>query len=433
MLMKTGFLLSNVRVVEVALAWVGPWAGMLLADLGAEVIKVESITMPDLSRGLASSTSVIRGKSSPHYSLYPDSIPGERFWNRNVYLNMSNFSKYGATIDLTKQKGLQVFMRLIRVSDVLLSNMAVGVAEKLGITYEALSQVNPQIIYLSSTGFGRNGPYAKRVAMGNTIDAAAGFFGLRDYGDGDSTAVSPDTHCDSIAAATNALAILTALYHRQQTGKGMFIDVSMVEASMSHIGEAIMDYTMNRRVQRSTGNRDTSMGPQGCYPCRGEDEWVTLSISSDEEWQRFTEVMGNPQLATDERFSNVPGRLKHQDELDKFIGAWTVQNTKFEVMNLLQGAKIAAGAVLNSADVYNDPHVKERGFWDVIEDPDAGIHTYAGRLWKLEETETPKRRHSPLLGEHNDHVLREIAGLTPDEISELEQEGIIGTVPVEMK
>ena len=428
--MNTGFLLSNVRVIEVGAAWVGPWAGMLLADLGAEVIKVESTTMPDLNRGQSSAVSVIPGKSSPRYPTFPDATLGERFWNRNAYFNKSNFSKYGATLDLTKEKGLQVFMRLVKVSDVFLSNLAVGVAEKLGITYEALSPVNPQIIYLSSTGFGRTGPYARRVAMGNTIDAAAGLFGLRDYGDGDSTAVSGDTHCDSIAAANNALAILTALYYRQKTGEGMFIDVSMVEGSMSHIGEAIMDYAMNHRVQGSTGNRDRSMSPQNCYPCQGEDEWVTLSISSDEEWQWFTEVMGNPQLATDERFSNMPGRLKHQDELDKLIGAWTRQNTKFEVMNLLQGAKIAAGAVLNSADVYNDPHIKERGFWDVIEDPDAGVHTYAGRLWKLEETETPKRRHSPLLGEHNDYVLGQLAGLTPDEIAELEQEGIIGTTPV---
>jgi crotonobetainyl-CoA:carnitine CoA-transferase CaiB-like acyl-CoA transferase len=172
------------------------------------------------------------------------------------------------------------------------------------------------------------------------------------------------------------------------------------------------------------------MSPQGCYPCQEEDEWVTFSISSDEEWQRFAEVMGNPQLARDERFADVLGRLRNQNELDELIAVWTNGHTKYEVMNRLQQADIAAGAVLNNAEAYGDPHLKERGFFDVIEDPDAGVHTYAGRLWKLGETETPKRRHSPLLGEHNDYVLREIAGLTPDEISELEQEGIIGTAPV---
>lgn len=347
--MSKEFLLSNVRVVEVAEGWVGPWAGMLLADLGAEVIKVESITRIDMNRGPGSSPP--SGGPVTFHSTYPDGKLGERFWNRNCQFNACNFNKCDVTLDLTNPKGLQAFMRLVKASDVFLSNMALGVDEKLGITYEALVKVNPQIIYLSAIGYGRAGPYANRVAMGNTIDAAAGLFGLRDYGDGDSTAVSGDAHCDSIAALTNAFAILTALYHRKKTGRGMFIDASMVEPSMLHIGEAIMDYTMNQRVQRSTGNRDMSMSPQNCYPCKGEGEWVTLSISSDEEWQRFTEVMGNPQWAGDERFADVLGRLKNQDELDKLIGAWTIRHTKYEVMNLLHQAGIAAGAVLNNADV----------------------------------------------------------------------------------
>ena len=424
--MHKGFLLSNVRVVEVGSGWVGPWAGLLLADLGAEVIKVESTATIDFNRGVAAPTN---DEASFSYPNYPDGKLGEKPWNRNAYFNASNYSKCSVTLDLTKPKGLQTFMQIVKVSDAFLSNMAAGVDEKLGINYEALVKVNPQIIYLSSTGYGRRGPYARRVAMGNTIDAACGFFGLRDYGDGDSTSVTPDTHCDEVAALTNALSILTALYYRQKTGKGMFIDTSMVEPSMSHIGEAIMDYTMNHRVQHSLGNRDMSM-TQGCYRCQGEDEWVAISISSDEEWQRFTEVAGNPQWVKDERFASMLGRLKNQDELDKLIEAWTIHHTKYEVMNLLQQVDIATGAVLNNADVYNNPHIRERGFWDVIEDPDAGVHTYPGRVWRLNETEAPKRRHSPCLGEHNEYVLREIAGLTSEEVSELKQEGIIGTAPV---
>jgi len=398
--MRQGFLLSNIRVIEVAEGWVGPWAGLLLADLGAEVIKVESINRMDMERGPGASP-IEGGETALFYPSYPDGTLGERSWNRNAYFNACNFNKCGLTLDLTKSKGLEAFMRLVKVSDVFLSNMAVGVDD----------------------------PYAKRVAMGNTIDAASGLFGLRDYGDGDSTAVTPDPHADSIAAVTNVLAIVTALYHRQKTGRGMFIDASMVEPSMSHIGEAIMDYTMNRRVQHSLGNRDMSM-TQGCYRCKGEDEWVTISISSDEEWQRFTEVIGSPAWARDERFASVLGRLKNQDELDKLIEARTIHHTKYEAMNLLQQANIAAGAVLNNAEVYSDPHIRERDFLDVIEDPDAGVHTYAGRLWKLGETEMPKRNHSPCLGEHNEYVLKEIIGLTSDEILELEREGIIGTTPV---
>ena len=427
--MYKGLLLSDIRVVEVADGWVGPWAGMLLTDLGAEVIKVESITRIDMCRG-PGATGPVAGASSQFYSQFPGGKIGDKYWNSSSQFNAGNFSKLGVTLDLTKPKGLKAFMQIAKACDVFLSNLAVGVGEKLGITYETLAKVNPQIIYLSSAGYGRSGPYAKRVAMGNTIDAASGLFGLRNYGDGDSTAVSGTAHCDSIAALTNALAIVTAIHYRQITGKGMYIDISMVEPSMLHIGEAIMDYTMNQRVQQSTGNRDRSISPQGCYRCKGEDQWVTLSVASDEEWQRFTEVTGNPQWAQDKRFSNVLGRLKDQDELDKLIEAWTNEHIKYDVMNLLQQAGIAAGAVLDNGDVYDNVHLKERGFWDVVDDPDAGVHSYPGRLWRLLETEMTARSHSPLLGEHNKYILTQIAGLTSEEITELEQEGIIGTVPV---
>lgn len=428
--MRKGSLLSNLRAIELGDGYVGPWAGLLLADLGVEIIKVESMNRMDMTRGPASLPEPDGDTVLP---MYPNGEPGERPWNRNAQYNACNVGKYGVTLDLAKPKGLQAFMRLVAVSDVFFSNVAAGVAEKLGITYEALAKVNPEMIYLSSVGYGSTGPYADRVAMGNTIDGAAGLFGLRDYGDGDGTAVTPDTHCDTITALSNTLALVMALYHRQTSGKGMYIDASMVEPCMSHIGEAIMDYTMNQSVQRSLGNRDPKMSPQGCYRCEGEDEWVTLSISSDDEWQRLAAVTDNPQWADDERFSRVPDRMSHQTELDELIGAWTAGYTKDDVMNLLQGAGIAAGAVLNNAEVRGDPHLKERGFFDVIEEPEAGLHTCPGRLWKLAETETPERRHAPLLGEHNDYVLGEIAGLTPDEIRELEQEGVIGTTPADIQ
>ncbi|MFC2033642.1 CaiB/BaiF CoA transferase family protein, partial [Chloroflexota bacterium] len=421
--MQKGLLLSGVRIVEVGSGWVGPWAGQLLADLGAELIKVESTTIPDFNRGPG--TAVITDTGGSFFcSNYPDGKMGEKVWNRNSLFNAANFGKCDVTLDLTKTRGLELFMQVIKASDVFFSNMAVGVDKKLGIDYEAMVKVNPEIIYLTSAGFGRTGPYAKRVAMGNTIDAASGFFGLRGYGDGDSTAVTPSTHCDDIAAMTNAFSIVAALYHKKKTGKGMYIDTSMVEPSMLHIGEAIMDYTMNCRVQQSTGNRDVSMSPQGCYRCQGEDEWVTLSIKSDKEWQRFVEAMGNPQWAQDENFSNVLGRLKNQDELDKLIESWTTNRNKHEVMHLLKEAGIAAGAVLDNSEVYNDPHLKERGFWVTVDNPDAGVHTYPGRLWKLEDTEMTGRRRAPTLGEHNNYVLQDILGLTAGEVAVLEQEGI---------
>ncbi|MBI2957634.1 MAG: CoA transferase [Chloroflexi bacterium] len=410
--MHKGNLLANIRAVEIGTGRGGPGAGVLLADLGAQVIKVESITRVDSTRRA--------------HGPVPDS---PRPWNCTPGFMSRNHGKLDVTLDLTKPKGLDAFMRIIKVSDIYLSNMAVGAAEKLGITYKDLSTVNPGIIYLSSTGFGRTGPYARSVAMGNSIDGAAGLFALRDYGDGDGTAVSPSTHCDSIGASTNALAILTALYYRQKTGKGVFIDASMAEPSVCHIGEAVMDYSMNERVWRSLGNRHATRSPQGCYPCQGKDEWVTLSVASDEEWRRLAGIIGDPRLAGDARFNDILSRLKNQDEIDQVIRRWTESRTKSEVTRLLQEAGIAAGPVYNNADVYADPHVREQGYLETVDHPDAGRHLCPGRLWRLERTDVPPRSYAPCLGEHNEYVLREIAGLTAEEISDLETRGIIGTVP----
>ncbi|MBI2858715.1 MAG: CoA transferase [Chloroflexi bacterium] len=426
--MREEFLLSNIRVVEVGEGRVGPWAGLLLADLGAEVIKVESIIRPDMSRGTTKIT--YSEGSTAFFPDYPDGVPGERHWNRNGEFTARNLGKYGITLDLTRPNGLDAFLRLVRSSNVFLSNTAAGVAEKLGIAYEDLIKVNPKIIYLSSTGYGRNGPYSKRVAMGSTIDAAAGLHGLRDYGDGDSTSVSGDTHCDSIGALTNAFAILTAIYRQIKTGQGMFIDVSMAEASMAHIGEAILDYSMNKRVMRSSGNRSRSKSPQGCYRCTGNDQWVTLTICSDEQWRKLVVAIGSPVLAGN-RFSDVRGRLEAQDEIDGVISSWTGARDKSEVMRVLQGLGIAAGAVVDSAGVYNDEHVRQRGFLEAVDQPDVGVRDIPGRLWKLAETKVPARKHAPCLGEHNEYVLKEMAGLSTQEIQQLERERIIGTVPVE--
>jgi benzylsuccinate CoA-transferase BbsF subunit len=429
--MRKGYILSGIRVTEVGEGRVGPWAGLLLADLGAEVIKIESITRPDMTRGVTR-ISFPTGPV-PFYPDYPGGVPGERHWNRSCEFTARNLGKIGVTLDLAKPQGLAVCKRLIKISDVFLSSSAAGVAEKLGLGYEDVAKVNPNIVYLSSTGYGRTGPYASQVAMGSTIDAASGLFGLRDYGDGDATAVSPDTHCDSVGALTNALGMIFSIYHHKKTGKGLFVDVSMAEPAMSHIGEAFLDYSMNHRVWHSLGNRDMTMAPQGCYRCKGQDEWVTLTVASDDEWRRMTEVMGMPRLANDERFVNVLARLKNQDAIDEIITKWTTPQTKFDVQNKLQQAGIAAGAVMNSADIYNDPQAKAREFFDVIDQPEVGVYSLPGRLWKFGQTEVPKRKHAPTLGEHNDFVLKELLGMTAAEVAELDKTHIIGTVPVEEK
>jgi benzylsuccinate CoA-transferase BbsF subunit len=415
-----GLPLSGFRIVEVADAFVGPVTALYLADLGAEVIKVESPRRMDLCRGA--------GTPAWGTAEYPGGEPGERPWHRNSQFITANWGKYDVAIDLAKPNGLEIFYRLIKISDAFVSNFVTGVAEKLKIGYEDLIKINPNIVYLTASTFGAKGPYAKRVGMGNTADAASGILGLRDYGDGDSVDVSYSTHTDLIGAATNAFAILTGLYYRKRTGKGLLIDACTTEASAVHIGEAFIDYSMNKRVQNSLGNRDSSIY-QGCYPCKGDDEWVVLSITSDEEWEKLMIIMGKPPWSKKAEFATMLNRLKNQDKLDPLMMKWTANFAKSDLMKLLLEKDIHAGAVYNNGDVFSDPHIIERQFFQKIRQPDTGdYYEYPGKNWVIEGE--PTRGYAPLFGEHNHYVLSEILGISSEEISNLEQDKIISSIPL---
>jgi benzylsuccinate CoA-transferase BbsF subunit len=190
-----------------------------------------------------------------------------------------------------------------------------------------------------------------------------------------------------------------------------------------------MDYSMNMRIQRAIGNRHPHMAPHGCYRCRGEDSWVTIAVSSDEEWARLCQTMGKPQLADDPRFYNVLGRIRHREDLDAVVNEWTSDKDHYEVFHLLQEAGVAAGPVLTAAELCSDPHLKEREFFEETADPDAGTFSYPSRGFKLSRTPATTRRPAPLLGEHNECVLGKLLGLSEDELTVLEKEGIIGNIP----
>ena len=398
--------LQGVRITEFTSAWAGPYATCLLGFLGAEVIKVESMRRIDHSRVLSFST----GKK---YST-PD---------ESSVFNTLNLNKRSVTLNISKPGAVGVAKRLVALSDVTMENMRPGVMERLGLGYEALRAVRPDLIYLSSSACGQVGPEREYVGYAPTFAALGGISHATGYEDW-----PPSNFMGAIdlrSATTSALAILMALCYRQRTGEGQYIDLASQETIAALTGENLLEYTMNGRVPGRRGNRDDAMAPHNCYRCRGEDRWVSIAVATEEEWQALCGVMGNPELTRDPRFSDDRSRWEHQEELDRIIGEWTRGQDDYDVTQKLQTAGVAAAPSLSSEGLFRDAHLKERGVFTQVEHPVLGKDWVIRPPWRLSATPAGADRRSPLLGEHNDYVFKELLGLPAEEIEKLEQDGSI--------
>lgn len=430
--------LEGIRIVATPLVIAGPYATMLLADMGAEVINVESTKFFSVNtRGIMPRPpeviipTEIKGATATGgrggMGTYFDHRGGEKPWERFCLFHAFNRNKLGCTMDLTDPRGMEVFHRLLKMSDVFLDSNAPAVTEKLNLTYETVKEINPEIIHIRMPALGVTGPHKYCAFFGAQLQALAGHTWLTRYPDLDyGTTQSHLFHADAAAGATAAFALLCALHYRNRSGKGQFIDLSQLETVIPHLGHAMMDYTMNRKVQEPTGNRDPQVAPHGVYRCRGEDRWVVISVSSDDEWDGFCRAMGDPSWCRDEKFSSLETRLTHHDELDTLIEEWTRIHDQYDVMYILQNEGVPAGPVLDARDVTHDPHLVERGFFEVVNHREVGAHRYPGMMFKMGGTPLEIRRPPNCLGEHNDYVFREILGMSEDEIAELEQAQAIG-------
>lgn len=417
--------LNGIRVLDMTVVWAGPYASMLLADMGAEVIRVESLQHLDLStRGLPKvPTSAMEGARG---NYYPNRDPGKRPWNRRAMFTYAGRQKLSMTADLTKPEGKKLFFELASVSDVLLDNNSTHALKSLGITYHALKSARPDIIFMSFPGYGTTGPYADFKGYGANVEAIVGHTWLRGYPDADPSLTYVVYHADAAAGATAAFAVMAALHHRSRTGQGQFIDMSQAENLVHHLSQAVMDYSLNGRVQSSIGNQDPSMAPHGVYKCSGDDNWVAIAVSSDREWATLCRVIGKPAFASDRRFSNILGRHRNQEELSVIIGAWTDQRDQYEVMRLLQEAGIACGPVIHPREVFNDPHLKARRLFELVSERDAGVHLHPGPAFQLSRTPLHIRGPAPCLGQHNEYVYRHLLGLCQAEYERLAKEKHVG-------
>ncbi|HEY48862.1 MAG TPA: CoA transferase [Dehalococcoidia bacterium] len=427
--------LEGVRIVAIPVVFAGPFGTMLLADLGAELILVESVHhfppitrgyMPRPPQGLVPTTGATFGGTGG-IQTYFDHWAGDRPWDRFAMFHALGRNKISCCMDLTRPEGQDVFKRLINVSDVFFESNAPATMEKLGLTYDTLKEVKEDLIYLRMPGLGCTGPHKYCSLFGAQLQALAGHTWLTGYTDLDlTTTQSLLFHCDASSGATAAFAILCALHYRKRTGKGQFIDLAQIETVVPHLADAVMDYTMNGRIQTAMGNRHPYMAPHGVYRCRGDDDWVAIAVSSDEEWEGFCRALGNPDWCSEERFSTALGRLENQDELDKLVEEWTCHHDNYEVMHILQKEGIAAGPVISQRDAFRDAQLVSRGFFEAVSHREAGTHLYPGMLWKMPKTPLSIRKPPPCLGEHNDYVFKDILGMSDEEVAELEKENIIG-------
>ncbi|MBI4641539.1 MAG: CoA transferase [Candidatus Tectomicrobia bacterium] len=416
--------LDGIRIIDLTGAWAGSYMTCILADMGAEVIKVESFSHLDSWRGVPDRETA--EKLNP--KTYIGGQPGSRPYDRSVIYQSINRNKRSIALNLKAPEGVEIFRRLVKIGDVVAENFSPRVMKGFGLDYPALKEINPRIVMISISAYGHTGPYGKYRGIGGTTEPMDGMASLIGYPGG-----PPMNHGvmypDPVSGMHGAAALLTALYYRNRTGQGQYIDLSMQEANIPFIGEAIMEYSMNTRVLERRGNTHPTFAPHSYYRCQGEDEWVSIVVTSDEEWQALVTCMGSPPWTHEKRFATPLSRVEHREALDQSIESWTKELDKREIMYRLQQAGVPSGAVLAGDDLLNDQHLGARNHFQELEYPDGNRYKTLAAAWKMSSTPIQHWRSSPCLGEDNEWVLIELLGMPKEECEKLREKGVIATEP----
>ena len=408
--------LDGVRIIDLTMVYAGPMATRMLADLGAEVIKIESASRCDVFT---------------RANVYPENEPGEQPWNRGGFFHTLNAGKLGISLNLGTERGREIFKRLVGISDAVVENFSPRVMENWGLTYEELRKVKPDIVMIRMSGLGHSGPLRDFYAYMPGMEAMSGLAYITGHPDGPPL-TSGSVYGDWVLGAAGAAALLIALYVRQVTGKGQCVEVTGREAIMSHIGEILMGCILNGTDRTRMGNAHFTAAPHGCYRCKGDDQWVTIAVTNDEQWESFRQAIGNPDWTSQEKFSDALSRWKNHQELDKLVEEWTSKHERDEVMAVLQEAGVPSGAVLNMRELYLNPHLAQRGLFEVI-DHGAGIGkrpVLKQMPAKFTEIEEFVPRRAPQFAEHNEYVFCKLLGMPERELRKLEEAGVIGKSPV---
>jgi crotonobetainyl-CoA:carnitine CoA-transferase CaiB-like acyl-CoA transferase len=402
--------LDGIRVVDFSMGWAGPICTRTLADLGADVIKIEAIQYPDWWRGI---------DRRPAYVL-------EQMYEKSVRYCIMNRNKRGITLDLTRPPGLKLAKQLLADADLVVDNYSVEVLPKLGLGYEALSKTNPRLVMMSMSAFGSGSVFRDCRAYGSTLEQGSGLPSV--VGDvGGPPVMSHTAFGDAIGGLNGCAAVLIALIHARLTAQGQFIDLAQIECMMPFAAPWIVVHSIDGDKPVRFGNRHPNFVPHGCFRCAGDDTWIVVAVSGDAMWPRLCAVLGREDWAADETLKRAAGRRGIEDEIEAAIADWTSTQVPEDAMNVLQAAGIASGVARLPIELLNDPQLHARGFIQEVDRAFIGRHPQPSMPIREGEKPFAIRSPPPTLGEHNREVLAGILGLSDAEIDRLASDGVIGT------
>ena len=397
--------LRGVTVLEITANWAGPLTGRHLADLGATVLKIE-----------------VDKKPATRAVVYPGQQPWNTGHNRAAYFNLLNRNKKGIGLDLSTPQGKELFMSLVEKADVLIENNSPRVMPNLGLSYEVLEAVNPNLIMCSMSGMGMGGPEEQYIAYGSNIEASSGFVSSLGYSE-DELFSSGSFYADPICGSHGTVAILALLLERQTHGtkRSNFVGMSLQESGIIFNVESIMNFHIGGVKNSDQGNFSATQAPHGVYPTVGLDSWISLSCESDEAWQRLLSVIApdNPIQLPERELVTLAGRIKHKALIDQAIAEWSSSLDHNQATRILQSNQIAAGPVLQNWEIVSDPHLFHRDYFVDIVHSDTGHHRWDGRPWKFSYTTFEPDRPAPLFGEHTLEIVNKLNRYEDSEIEEL--------------
>jgi crotonobetainyl-CoA:carnitine CoA-transferase CaiB-like acyl-CoA transferase len=411
--------LAGIRVLEFTTAWAGPFAGRCLGYLGAEVIKIEAPSHPDSWRGT-------RKGGAPVY--YPELRPGDDPQNSSVLFNSQNLDKRSLALDLKQPGSADVMRDLAANADVVLANFTPGVLDRLGAGFDALSKVNPRIIVVEMPAFGPGGPMSRHQGMGKTMEPAAGMTALMGYSDSTPVLTGP-AYMDPTGGLNAVAAVVTALAARARTGVGSRVEVPQVEAAAHWIGEYVLQQLDTGQTWTPDGNAVDGIAPHDAFPCRGDDQWIAIAVSDDQQWRALCALLDRSDLATDPRYATAAQRFRHRADLTGPISQWTTSQDKSDLAAALQLAGIPAAPVLSGAEIADSGAMRAARLIVDLDHPRVGRRAYSVAGFRLSRTPGGTRHAAPLFGEHNDMVLRDLLGYDGARIAALRASGAVTDQP----